>query len=313
VEEDIMKRSLGPHARCIGDIPDEAPIALRVVGVCCACLVLLFIALGVYAFPIADDHTYGMSSFDCKTLADIYRNSSGRYVSSALLLIFTGFSDNLPVYHALASLHIAMLLAALRALVAACHEGEGAWLLTLCLAAAFLAGFPSPSQGLYWLSGSFTYFPAFNAMFGVAAALCGLAFSPATWDRLRAALLFLCIIVCMGCDEITAAACAFMLCIAWGWAVFSRHPCSRTFGRAAVCGLLLMLASFLAPGNFVRAADIGVWDWSYCINILGGAFEGYKWIFAKPVIPCMAFCVLFLRPRWGGGPRAGFPSARGCS
>lgn len=273
--------------------------------ICCIAVLTLFAWLGRYVFPIADDHSYGAQFFSqafWETQIRLYHSWSGRYIANMLFAPLGSLSGNLTLYHLYASIHLALLVVAMRALVGAFHEGGGlrAWGITSALAASFMAGLPSPSQGLYWMSGAVTYFIPFNAFFGLMALVVHRVLQPARWTMLHSVILVLCLFITMGCNEITTASTAFFLVAMWAYAKFTNNSASRFLGFTALAALALLAFSFGAPGNFARAADDGktAWSWGYLIPVLGGSFEGYKWFFRTPLVPSLLFCAFLLKPRW---------------
>ena len=267
-------------------------------------ILLLFASLGWFVFPIADDHSYfwdygALNYWD--VAKHVYFTGSGRYLSTFFLTFLSGYTDNLALYHAYALILIVLLATSLFFLVTSCHRGRltCALTMTLCLTAAFIAGMPSPSQGLYWMSGAFTFFPAFVATFIVMGAFCRLAFFPEQKPGPPVALAAAGLFVCMGCNELTAAACMFFLVLAYGVAHVSAHSRRRFFAYLALWGFVLLCFSFTAPGNFARTDSMHrPWEWGFMFNVAGGTFEGFKWIFRSPVIPAILFCAVLLQPRW---------------
>ena len=267
-------------------------------------ILLLFASLGWYVFPIADDHSYFLQFGELNywdVAKQVYFTGSGRYLSTFFLTFLSGYTDNLVLYHAYALILIVMLTASLFFLVTSCHRGRmvDALTMTLCLTVAFIAGMPSPSQGLYWMSGAFTFFPAFVATFIVIGAFCCMAFFPEKKPWPFVALAVAGLFVCMGCNELTAAACMFFLVLAYGVAHISGHSRRRLFGFLVLWGFVLLCFSFSAPGNFARTdAMHRPWEWRFMFNVAGGMFEGFKWFFRSPVIPAVLFCAVLLQPRW---------------
>ncbi len=289
----------------------DAEMPVR-TGIWCAfflLVLLLFASLGWFAFPIADDHSYFLD-YGTRDYWDVAKHvyflSSGRYLSTYLLTFLSRYVDTLAVYHSLALCLILLLTAPLYFLVGSCHRGKPRETLamTLCLAAAFLAGMPSPSQGLYWMSGAFTFFPAFIAVFVFLGALCRLAFCPAARPLPLVAVAAAGIFVCMGCNELTAAAGMFFLALASVAARRTGNGRKNTIAMLALWGFVLMCFSFSAPGNFMRSGSMAAerpWEWGYMLNVAGGTFEGFKWILRTPVLPAVLFCLVFLEPRWFSG------------
>lgn len=281
------------------------------LGSCFLLVLALFAGLGYFAFPIADDHSFAMELDRRGTFglfSYMYANNSGRYMANLLYTVTGPAVANLAVYHCVALFQIAVLVVVMRALVAACHDGSrgSAWFMTLCLSAAFISGLPSPSQGLYWLCGSIVYVFSFNAFFGLAAVLAAIAFSPGAIKKYHVIFLGIFLLFAMGGNEVTAAVCEFFLFAAMVCAWRTNHPKKRLFMYVFFAGTVLLLASFLAPGNFGRMDVIGdkagrPWQWRFLINALGGAFEGYKWLMYTPLLPAIALCCLRLNPRWTPG------------
>ena len=288
-------------------------------GVWCAffsLILLMFASLGWFVFPIADDHGYFLEFGHLpywEVAKHAYFTFTGRYFATLVLAFLSGYGDNLPLYHAYASLHIMLLLASLFFLISSCHRGNffSTLAMTLCLGAAFVSGLPSPSQGLYWMCGSFTFFTAFVAVFLTLGALCRLAFfpesNPVPWIAVGMAGIF----VSMGCNELTAAACMFFLALASGAAWLIGHERKKLIGLLALWGLLLLCFSFTAPGNFSRSGSFERgWEWGFLLNVAGGMFEGFKWITRTPVIPAILFCAVLFRPRWDAGAVRYSPAKR---
>jgi len=288
--------------------PDEKKIPTIGLSAFFLAILGLFAFLGFFVFPIADDHLYAMSVTHNGTFSHflhMYTTASGRFAANLLYGVTAIFVGNLTLYHTVAAIHIVLLVLCVRALVAACHEGgkSSCWLITLCLCAAFVAGLPSSRQTLYWLCGTIVYFIPFNALFGVWAITAMLAFSPFSVKKRHMAILFGLLPLAMGGNEITASTCLFFFFLAWICARRTGHPQKRLFGYLLLTATVLLLFSFLAPGNFVRAGEIASesgrsWQWKFLLRPFGGAFEGYKWIFATPVLPAVALCCLYLKPRW---------------
>lgn len=273
-------------------------------------LLLAFFAwLGRYAFPIADDHSYGVAYRELglwRLVTETYMRWSGRYVANIVVSLLGAMSDNVALYHWYPLFLILLLVFSLRFLVASCHKGTAldSWSITLCLAAAFLAGMPSLGQGLYWMCGAFTYFLAFPAIFVVAGCLCRYALfaefpEPERPGTGTAAACVAALFVSMGCNEVSAAVCLFILVFACGTAFYRRHERRRSFAAFTAWGVFFFLLAYGAPGNFARAEVIeNIWQWKYLLHIGGGAFEGYKWLLRTPFLPAVLFCALSFSPRW---------------
>lgn len=278
------------------------------LGVFFVAVLGLIVSLGYFAFPLSDDYGFAVAIAENGMrghLLNMFYNASGRFVSNLLYVVSPMFVGNLTLYHALALIQVILLVLAIRCLIAACHRGGAgsAWLITLCLCAAFVAGLPSLRQTIYWLATSIVYFVPFLALFGLAALMAKAAFSPAALKKRHVVLLFGLLVLTMGGNEITASACLFFLLLAWGCARFTLHPKTRLFGYLFLAATVLLCFSFLTPGNFARIGTITqetgrTWQWEFLIRVLGGAFEGYKWFLIKPILPAVALICFFFKPRW---------------
>ncbi|SBW08691.1 membrane hypothetical protein [uncultured delta proteobacterium] len=296
-------------------LPQQFPVAVTdtrtlavFLGCCFGLLLGLFCFLGYFAFPIADDHSFALAlerigSFGLFT--EMYFKAAGRYTANLLYSVTGVLVANPGWYHAIALFQISCLVAAIRALVSACHAGSrgSAWLITLCLSAAFIATLPSPSQGLYWLPGTIVYFVSFNALFALGAVMGIAAFTPSRLRKWHGAAGFILVIVIMGVNEITACVTEFFLLAAWVCALRRKHPATRFFGCLFLVGTIGILVSLSAPGNFNRLDEIDElvdrgWKWGFLLNSLGGAFEGYKWLVHGAVLPAIAVSTLYFIPRW---------------
>lgn len=263
----------------------------------------LFAWLGRYAFPIADDHLYGLAYRELglwRLITNTYLEWSGRYIANSIVGLLGARSGNVALYHWYPLFLLVLLTASLRFLAGSCHKGSSldAWGIALCLSVTFLAGMPSPGQGLYWMCGAITYFLAFPAIFVVLGCLCRYAYFPEHPGKGTAVICVAALCVSMGCNEVSAAASLFLLACACVVAFFRRHERRRSFAAFTVWGFFFFLLAFGAPGNFARAEVIGnVWQWKFLLHIGGGAFEGYKWLARTAFVPAILFCALLFSPR----------------
>lgn len=272
-------------------------------------LLILFAYLGNFVFPIADDHSFAMSLRELSPWEyekNILLTWSGRYIAYLGVWILAEYINNISLYHAYASIHILSLFISIYILVSVASKDQGLpskLLISLCLTTAFITGFPSPSQGLYWMTGAITYFVPFNLSFLLLALLAYLAFEPEKWNHFLSAITAFIIFLIMGGNEITCfSSVALLFCLS-SYAQLIKHSKRKFFIAFFLFCLFLLVASFLAPGNFVRAGLIEAeatreWRWSFLINCLGGAFEGFKWIFITPVFISLVFVAFVFKPRW---------------
>lgn len=274
---------------------------------------LFFAFLGIYAFPIADDYSYALM-FRKTGLIDsfqtMYATWSGRYLSNIVLALLGSLSRNTALYHLYPTFHIICLSWAVLAIVDACHTGnlKSKLFIGLIFIATYLAGMPSPSQGIYWMAGSFTYQLGINGLLGCLAVLVRTAVSHERPGPAGYTVLGLSAIACFGSNELSAATGFTAFTIFAAVAYFSRHPLRSWFVGAACAITPLFLCSFLAPGNFARAAT-QVHDPSplhrlwFCFHrSLGGAFEGFKWLGLSAFFPAVLVTLPFFRPAWSGLP-----------
>ena len=129
-------------------------------------LLLIFVALGFYAYPAADDfcmasgvNNHGLFAY----LWQHYLEWSGRYSANALYAVYPLVVDMFDGYRYIPAIVIVALFAAsaylLSTLFAVRFLSAPVLLAAAVFVCVYLLGMLSPASGLYWMAGAYTYLP----------------------------------------------------------------------------------------------------------------------------------------------------------
>lgn len=226
---------------------------------CVAALgVLPFVLLSAFAHPSADD--WYMASFILekgfwKANVDFYFGITGRYFSSALLIVNPIHISFWAFKCYCAALVLGLVVSARWAIGAWFVEAASGWrwMLTVFVLVLFFWGMPSPAQGLYWGTGSMGYTLPCVLAFCLAAVLRRECLDSA-WRPSAARCVGLCLLALaiVGSTEVAMAlllAHVVALNVLFLW----RHrKISRPLFLLLVVTLLGVLVVVLAPGNANR-------------------------------------------------------------
>ncbi len=268
--------------------------------------------IGFYAFPNEDDYAYA-NLFRAHNLWDIqsemYFNWSGRYLSNCTIAAMTGFNDSPRVYHMLPGVMMTVFLGLLFGLVRELNKARSFRLnafITLTIFAGFLAGLKSLNESLYFLAGSFTYF--WGMIFSLAVFLLLLRLHGQRRLSAPAYLaLCACIILGAGTNEITTLFMATVTALPALLALLKKDRLLPALLPLALLSAACLFASYLAPGNFVRA-QTAISDKnmamtiSQIFTIFGIAvsemceFTG-RWLFLTPLLPMLWVLSHLLDPK----------------
>lgn len=126
--------------------------------------IALYLILGFYAQPTADDYCYANSAIKngfLQSQISWYTGWSGRYASTAIISLFALYCDLIHVFWFIPLFLIATTCVAFSVLIHTLAKGYLTLVQTvssgLVLAALYLSGVPSTSETFYWLSGGITY------------------------------------------------------------------------------------------------------------------------------------------------------------
>lgn len=266
--------------------------------------------LSLMAFPVADDYSYGLklrSTPFWEYFSDFYMSWSGRFMSNLLLPVLGAQSNNLLLYQALPVFLIISFVCAVFYFMTQFFDcgRRKALLLSLAFSAMYFSGYVSMGQGIYWMSGGFTYQIAFNAFAVLLGALAHIAHNRNTplWFHIP---VMACTAVATGCTEITMFTTVTLFCSAAVVAFVHNHPKKKTFFIYSIIVLGLSVIATFAPGNFARADNDTqynskiFWFGFVTFRALGGGFEAFKWLVLSPFLIFFITALPFLKTRFSG-------------
>ncbi len=247
---------LSPHAS-----RTVAALADRLLVACVIVVVLLFVALGFFAMPSADDYCYAATLKEhgpWSAMATWYESWTGRYTATAAISLAILLTDLRTAYWIVPVIGLACLASGLYLLLRAIGSKSGGRTenlrATSLALAVFLALTPVPNETLYWMSGTFSYLLANGALLGLLALLIGAS----RGGRLlwyHAPLAAGMALAVVGLNETSLSLTLFCLAIGLAHDGWRRNPARRLWLvalLAAAAGALIVAA---APGNGVRIAS----------------------------------------------------------
>lgn len=242
--------------------PKTEKLALSLLALAALTAILLFIALGQYAQPSADDFCMaeGIRREGLWThLWNHYQEWSGRYFGNALYAIYPLLSGGLLYGYKFIAL---LLLLSLFTAAAFClsrlflirMNANVAVVAALTFTAVYVLGLRSPASSLYWMAGSLSYLTANILLLLMVGLMFQLADRQREAKRSSATLLALaCVLtLAVGTNETgmlmaaTAVAVTLLARLFKGWRM--ARPWLLLFMVAAACSAVV----YFAPGNTVR-------------------------------------------------------------
>lgn len=237
-------------------------LTLSLLGLVALAVVLLFIALGWYAHPSADDFCMAAGIEEDGLwwhLLNHYMTWSGRYSGNAFYAIYPLLSGGLVSgYKFLALLLLLSLFTAaaffLARLFRRSMDDFPVVVAAVLFTAVYVLGLLSPSSSLYWMAGSLSYLTANILLLVLGGVIIRLVDRQARGWGTGPSLFMACVvvIVAIGANEtgmlMVAGVVALMLLtrLPQGWRI--ARPWVLLFGVAAVCSAVV----YFAPGNAVR-------------------------------------------------------------
>lgn len=247
-------------------------------------VILLFIALGQYAQPSADDFcmAYGVQQRGLWShLWAHYIEWSGRYSGNAFYAIYPLVFGLLDGYVWMPALLILALIVSFASFLATLFRTRltalPVLLLSVCFVAIYLLVMKHSASSLYWLAGALSYLSA-NILFLFTLALLIKLIDHQSACEPYTLLLFmlvLLIVVGVGTNETNM----LMLNALWGLAFLIQLRLDRSKLKPWLLLLIVTLSCsavvYFAPGNVVRESTFALrHDWS---RALGGSLEMGLW------------------------------------
>lgn len=239
-----------------------ATASLALLTLASLAVILLFVALGQYAHPSADDFCMAEGVQREGLWAHLwnhYHEWSGRYSGNALYAIYPLLSGGLLYgYKFIALLLLLSLFTAtaffLARLFLTRMNDFTVVTSSLAFTAVYVLGLRSPASSLYWMAGSLSYLSANILLLVMAGLMLQLADRQYAGKRagFTFAALAVVLVLAVGANEtgmlMAAAAVTFMLLarLRKGWRL--AWPWLALFAIAAICSAIV----YFAPGNTVR-------------------------------------------------------------
>lgn len=282
----------------------------RVLIILFGVYIIALCALSFLAYPIADDYSYPLKIRNTafwNYYITIYNTWSGRFASNLFLPLLGNMNPHIAVYKTLPIFLIMTFSASVYYFIISFFKQSRiiSLFLTAAFSATYFSGYVSPGQGIYWMSGGFTYQIAFNAFIATLGSMSLLSGSTGKSYLFHAATM-LCIIIAAGCNEVTMFSTATVVLFSAIVAILHRHKNRNIFIAYAAITLTLCCIATFAPGNFARAdastrpASFIIWLGIVSLRALGGGFEAFKWLALSPFLLFIAAASPFLTPRFQG-------------
>ena len=218
---------------------------------------VVYVALGFFAFPAADDFGYALGGRGTpwSTQVGLYLGWSGRYTANLLLTLVPQLVDLVRWYWVVPVGHLALLWLALVALLSSLFSGR-LWSRRAVVPAGllllvYLAGLETLYEGFYWFSGAVTY------QLGVALWLLTLALlfwnPPVRRRPWQIAAIVAVGLVGGGTSEVVALLAVATLAFVVGWHWRFGVPVPKRWLAALGVWAVAAAVVMVAPGNAVRA------------------------------------------------------------
>lgn len=272
--------------------------------------ILVLCSLSFLVYPVADDYSYPLKIRSIPFLeyySSFYNIWSGRFASNLFIPVLGTLNPHIAIYQFLpVFLILGFAGGAYYFITSFFRQSRGISLfLTAAFCATYFSGYVSPAQGIYWMSGGFTYQIAFNAFIILLGSMSLLSDGASRFWLFHAATI-LCIAVATGCNEVTMFSTVTIMLAAAVIAVLHRNANRKTYLAYALLALVLSCIATFAPGNFARAAadsrhpSLLVWFGITSLRALGGGFEAFKWLVLSPFLIFIAAAAPFLKSRFQG-------------
>ncbi len=248
-------------------------------------VITIFVALGFYAWPSADDYCMaaGVQHEGLLThLWNHYQGWSGRYTGNALYAIFPLIFGMYDGYFMLPLLTIAGLFSALALSLARLFRlplfSPSILLVSLCFTAVFLLGMKHTASSLYWLAGALTYQTG-NILLLVVLGLMIDIYDRQRQQRpyrLQAWLLVLVVLLAAGSNEVAMLVLSGLLLLVYAWHRKAAPQFAGVWKWFVIAAAIGFAVVYFAPGNAIREATFPLrHQWQRSID---GSLEMGAWV-----------------------------------
>ncbi len=251
---------------------------------------MVFIALGQYAYPSADDFCMAAGVRDeglFRHLWQHYFNWSGRYTGNSLYALYPLISGLFDAYAWIPVLIIALLIIATTFLLSTLFRislyKKSVWIISLVFISAFLLGLRHHASSLYWMASVFTYQTAHILFLFILAYMIRLFERQQQQQAIRKVflVLLLLIVLAAGTNEtymlLQTTLIGSVCLIFWFMRRLQIKPWFILFLVSILCFLLV----YLSPGNTLRESTLPLrHDWIRSINgsLAMGSWSIMVWI-----------------------------------
>ncbi len=235
-------------------------------------LILPFLALSLFNFPVADDYSYAeakMSMGFWTSQLQMYFGWSGRYVSTALLSLSPLAFGTMDGYIFLGAFNVLLLgfsfFVFSKVIVGKLLSKSELALFFIGFYAVYMSEMPSPVEGFYWLSGFVTYTWAFSIFLMILSLFCwyqgwGFEQKPNKISKFQKAsflvLMCFCSILIGGLNETLNVTWIYILIVGLIYEYKTKKEISRLLSYTLLFAIIALAISVLAPGNKVREAQL---------------------------------------------------------
>ena len=215
------------------------------------CILFLLIPIGVslfYIFPMGDDYSYARMG-QSKTLLELtigeYTTWNGRFCSNLFVVCNPMQWHNLVMYRLIPMVHLMCMFCAILFVLKRFvnfHDRYSQVALSLFIVVFYVAGMPTIAEGLFWYTGSVTYW------LGVCMFMCCVFLYHAHRRGEKYVVLPVLMCATSGMNEVLAL---WLLVATLALCVIKWSKYHMFLGGVAVVSFLIV---YLAPGNTIRAA-----------------------------------------------------------
>jgi hypothetical protein len=224
-----------------------------------AVVVVMFMVLGWYAYPAADDFCMSAGVRQSGLLSHIwyhYQEWSGRYTGNTLYAFYPLLFGLFNGYRYLAALLIVGLFFSIAFLLSRLFRlpmsAPSVWVVGTCLLAVYLLGLRHTASSLYWMAGSLSYQSAHILILLALGLMLQLHERQRYCERSTRMALLLCILLGMGTNETSMLALAAIIGLGFIIDWYQHGRPSATWILILLVGLAGFAVVYFAPGNTVR-------------------------------------------------------------
>ncbi len=247
-------------------------------------VVCVFILLGQYAYPSADDFCMASGVRDEGLIPHLwnhYLEWSGRYTGNALYAIYPLIFGLFSGYSLMPGIIILMLYVATLSLLSAVFNVSIAdkklWMITLLIICTCLLGLRHSASSLFWMAGALTYQSAhILLLFSLAliVRLKRLQQQQKTSITIQVTLVLL-IVLAVGTNEINMLVITTVMLASWVHALWSGCSSTRSWLMLLIVSLACFAIVYFSPGNAIRESTFPLrHDW---VRSLKGSLDMGSW------------------------------------